>query len=416
MNVLVVGSGAREHALIWKLNQSPLRPKIWCAPGNPGIAALASIAPIKVDDISGLKEFAKREVIDLTIVGPELPLTLGITDAFAEANLLVLGPTQAAAQLEGSKQFAKSIMNAAGVPTAAHRVFTHQRDLEEFARGCHLPVVFKADGLAAGKGVVVCTERNQAMNAVSYLWGELGATSIVTEDFLAGTEASLIVLTDGTTIVPMATSHDFKRVGDNDTGPNTGGMGSISPTPRIPAAQMNAFVERCIRPILVEMEKRGHRFAGFLYAGLMIDNGGQPKVLEYNCRLGDPECQVIMRRMEGDFLPLLEATARGKLAEYADKISWKPESAACVVMASDGYPANPKPGDEILGIELASQLRDVVVFHAGTSLENRKLLTAGGRVLSVTALGETPKEAASAAYRGVDMIQYRGRVLRRDIA
>jgi phosphoribosylamine--glycine ligase len=413
MKILIVGSSGREHAMAWKLRQSPHVTQLFCAPGNPGIASLAKIVPIRIDDLVAIEEFARSERIDLTVVGPELPLTLGIVDRFRAAGLPVFGPTQAAARLEGSKQYAKEVMVAAGVATAAHAVFQSREALLQHLASAPMPSVLKADGLAAGKGVFVCMTREDAVSATRSLFDELKASTIVVEEFMEGVEASFIVATDGRRIVPLATAHDYKRIFDNDKGPNTGGMGTVSPTPRLSVAQEASVVEEVIRPVLTQMEKQGTPFSGFLYAGLMITPKGQIKVVEFNARLGDPETQVIMRRMSSDLALLLLdlATAAGKA-----EARWSDSHAVCLVLAAENYPGEPRKGDEVSGIELAETMPGVAVFHAGTALnEQGKLVTAGGRVLNVTATGASAAEARSRAYRAADIIQFRARQMRRDI-
>lgn len=413
MKLLIVGSGGREHAIAWKLRQSPLVSQIYCAPGNPGIAGIAKCLPLKVDDIEGLAEFAQSERIDLTIVGPEYPLTLGIVERFHSLGLNIFGPSSQAVRLESSKNFAKEVMVAAGVPTASYHVFRTAEELQSHLADCPIPVVLKADGLAAGKGVFVCLSRDQAFSAIPAIFGELHSEQVVVEEFMEGVEASFIVATDGQRVVPLATAHDYKRIYDNDQGPNTGGMGTVSPTPRLSTKQEEWVVEHVIRPVLSEMARRGTPFSGFLYAGLMITPKGEIKVVEFNARLGDPETQVIMRRMGSDLASLLLglATESGSAA-----VTWRDEHAVCLVLAASNYPGTPVLGDEITGINLTESLPGLVVFHAGTVMDSKGILrTAGGRVLNVTATGESPAEARSRAYRGADMIQFKGRQLRRDI-
>jgi phosphoribosylamine--glycine ligase len=413
MKVLIIGSGGREHAIAWKLRQSSVVKRIYCAPGNPGIAAFAQCLPIKLDDISSLAAFAQREQIDLTVVGPEYPLTLGIVERFNELGLTIFGPSSQAVRLESSKNFAKEIMIAAGVPTARYQVFKSAGELQNHLANCPIPVVLKADGLAAGKGVFVCMNRSEALSAIPAIFGELHSEQVVVEEFMEGVEASFIVATDGERVVPLATAHDYKRIYDNDQGPNTGGMGTVSPTPRLSTEQEGWVVEYIIRPVLSEMARRGTPFSGFLYAGLMINQKGEIRVVEFNARLGDPETQVIMRRMSSDLAQLLFDLATKSGPALA---TWSEEHAVCLVLAANNYPGKPVLGDEITGINLTESLPGLVVFHAGTSLDDKGILrTAGGRVLNVTATGGSSMEARSRAYRGADMIQFKGRQLRRDI-
>lgn len=413
MRVLVLGSGGREHAIAWKLRQSAHVTQVYCAPGNPGIAAVAQVVAIPVDDLAGLEDFARAERIDLTIVGPEFPLTLGIVDRFRRAGLPIFGPSQAASQLESSKHFAKEVMTAAQVPTAAYKVCTNSAALYEYLKTAPMPTVLKADGLAAGKGVFICTTHDEAYAAVKVLFEDLKTPAVVVEEFMEGVEASFIVATDGARIVPLASAHDYKRVFDNDCGPNTGGMGTVSPTPRLTGSQESWVIQHVIQPMLTEMKSRGTPYSGFLYAGLMITPTGHIKVVEFNARLGDPETQVILRRMTSDLALLLLDLATGS---GQATVSWADNHAVCLVLAAEHYPAEPRKGDEITGIEFAESLPSVIVFHAGTGRDSQgRLLTAGGRVLNVTALGESLTEARARAYRGADMIQFRGRQLRRDI-
>lgn len=416
MNVLVIGSGGREHAICWKLAQSKRIGKLFCAPGNPGTGLIAENVPIRAADIEALAEFAEARAIDLTVVGPEDPLVAGIVDAFEARGLRIFGPSKAAARLEGSKQFAKEVMRAAGVPTAAYRSFECCEDALAYVRQQEGLLVVKADGLAAGKGVVVCRSAAEAEAALPELFTKFDSRSVVVEEFLEGREASFIVATDGERIVPFAASNDYKRAGDNDTGPNTGGMGTVSPTPHLHAAQEQWVVENVIRPTLTEMQRRGCPFRGFLYAGLMIAPSGRLHVLEFNARLGDPETQVILRRMEGDLLELLlSLTSQGR--DPLPVMRGQDACAVCVVLAAEGYPEAPRAGDVITGVDAAQEIPGVVVFHAGTKLdEQRGLMTAGGRVLNVTATGDTIAAARSQAYRALAAIEYRGKKYRRDIA
>ena len=415
MKVLVIGSGGREHAICWKLKASASVSEVFCAPGNPGISSEASLKSIPVDDIDGLLDFARNAGIDLAVAGPELPLSLGLADAFRSAGIPIFGPSKAAARLESSKAFAKEIMMSAGVPTALYRQFDDTASLRRHLETVSPPIVLKADGLASGKGVFVCLSKDSIISSVEAL-ENMGAAAqrVVVEEYLSGVEVSYIVATDGERIVPMASSHDYKRIFDDDQGPNTGGMGSVCPTPRISGAGEERVVQEVIRPVLDEMERRGTPFSGFLYAGLMISPGGELKVLEFNVRLGDPETQSILRRMEGDFAGLLSALSTG--APSVPSVSWTKTHSVCVVLAAAGYPDNPVRGDEIQGIEAAEEVDGVVVFHSGTSRSpDGKILSSGGRVLNVTAMADSQAEARERAYRACSRISWPGMQYRRDI-
>jgi len=417
MKILVVGSGGREHALCWKLHTSPLVSALYAAPGNPGTAEFAQNVAIEVTDVDALCDFAVREDINLTVVGPELPLSLGLADALAARGLAVFGPVQDAARLESSKAFSKEIMNAAQVPTPQSWHTTSLNEARALTTKRGVPLVLKADGLASGKGVVVCHERAEVEVGLSYLFEQLGSDTVLVEEFIKGTEASFMVATDGSTIIPLATSHDYKRIGEGNTGANTGGMGSISPTPYLTTKQEEFALHGIITPVLQELKRRGIPFKGFLYAGLMIPADGSPRVIEFNVRLGDPECQSILRRLENDLLPTLCHLAGVKGYEEAPSaLEWSASSAVCLVNASAGYPAASSSGDVIEGITAAKQNNDVVVFQAGTArAEDGTLVTAGGRVLGITATGETTEEALRVAYRASELVHFAGRQLRRDI-
>jgi len=416
MNVLVVGSGGREHALCWQLRRSPSVRRLFVAPGNPGIERVAERVAIGVGEVEKLLEFATREGIDLTVVGPEYPLTLGIVDRFRAAGRTIFGPTAAAAKLEGSKSFAKEVMAAAGVPTASFTILSDEATGLEWLRKNGAPVVLKSDGLAAGKGVFVCTTMPEAQAGMRSLFREMKATCVVAEEMLSGPEASFIVATDGERFVSMAPAHDYKRIGDGDAGPNTGGMGAVCPTPHLSEEQARWAETHVIEPMLREMRRRGTPFTGFLYAGLMIDPNKGVKVLEFNARFGDPECQGVMRRFDGDLANLLLALSTSSGLDTGPFVRWRPESSVTLVMAAEGYPGEPRSGDPIEGIEFAEMLPEAVVFHAGTDRgADGRLLTKGGRVLSVTAIGSSVEDARRQAYKAADLIQFRGRQLRRDI-
>lgn len=411
--VLVIGSGGREHAICWKLAKSSQVETVYAAPGNPGMAEVGECVSIQADEIEKLVSFAKENAIDLTVVGPEYPLTLGIVDAFRAVGLRVFGPTKEAASLEGSKAFAKEIMDAAGVKNAEYKTFEAEAEALQYLESRGAPIVVKADGLAAGKGVFVCETLAQAQGAVREVFGAFSSAKVVVEDFIEGVEASYIVATNGKHIVPLASSHDYKRIFDGDEGPNTGGMGAVSPTSRLDGFDDEVIIQEVMRPIITEMEKRGTPFQGFLYAGLMISPAGEVQVLEFNARLGDPETQAILRRLESDFYELLYVLSDPGGAEPPAQ-NWSSDSAICVVLASEGYPASASKGDSISGIDVAKTLKGVEVFHAGTG-QAEELVTAGGRVLGVTAVASTQDEARSHAFDAVESIKYRGKQYREDI-
>lgn len=419
MKVLIIGGGGREHALAWKAAQSPLVAQVFVAPGNAGTAretGLANVA-IAADDLDGLLAFASDEGIDLTIVGPEAPLVAGVVDRFRDAGLAIFGPTAGAAQLEGSKSFTKDFLARHAIPSADYRTFTEVAPALAYLAEKGAPIVIKADGLAAGKGVIVAMTQAEAESAVRDMleanaFGNAGAR-VVIEEFLDGEEASFIVMVDGETVLPMATSQDHKRVGEGDSGPNTGGMGAYSPAPVVTDAVHDRIMERVILPTVQGMAAEGHPYTGFLYAGLMIDAEGYPRVIEYNCRFGDPETQPILLRLQSDLAELCLAGATGKLA--GKTCDWDPRAAVGVVLAAGGYPGSYRKGDPIEGIEDA-EATGCKVFHAGTAEQGGKPVTAGGRVLCVTALGEGVSAAAEQAYRGVDAIHWEGVLCRRDIA
>lgn len=416
MKVLVVGSGGREHTLIWKINQSSVVSKIYCAPGNGGINTLAECVDIEATDIMSLKKFAEKEGIDLTVVGPELPLTLGIVDEFEKEGLRIFGAGKKAAEIEGSKSFAKDLMQKYGVPTAEYHTFTSRDEAVEYIKRIGVPIVVKADGLAAGKGVIPAQSMEEALDAIDLImvkkaFGEAGE-KVVIEEFLTGEEASFLVFTDGEEVVPLPTSQDHKPIFDGDKGPNTGGMGAYSPAPIITGELHARIMKEIIVPTIKGMAAEGREYRGVLYAGLMI-NHGKAKVLEFNARFGDPETQPLLMRMKGDIIPVLEATIDGNLSRI--KVEWDERASVCVVMASKGYPGSYQKGFEINGIENASKIKNVEVFHAGTTIKEGKIIANGGRVLGVTALGERINEAIDLAYDGVKEIQWNGVYYRQDI-
>lgn len=417
MRVLVIGSGGREHALCWALSASPLLTKLWCAPGNPGIASLAECVPIGVLDIPSLVAFAQDNAVDLVVPGPEAPLVAGITDAMEAAGIACCGPSRAAAQLEGSKTFTKEVCDAAGIPTAQWERFEEAEAARAFIRRRGAPIVVKADGLAAGKGVVVAATEAEALAAIDAMmdaraFGEAGA-SVVIEECLVGEEISLFALCDGETAIPLGSAQDHKRVGEGDTGPNTGGMGAYAPAPAFSPALEQAAMQRIIRPALAEMARRGTPFRGILFAGLMLTEDG-PKLIEFNVRFGDPECEVLLLRLRSDLLPALQAACDGELGNF--DLRWHDKSAIGVVLAARGYPDQPERGSEIRGLQQAAATTGVEIFHAGTEADSDgRIRAAGGRVLTVCALAPTLREAHDAAYAAVRAIDWPEGFCRRDI-
>lgn len=423
MNVLVIGNGGREHALVWKLGQSRRVERIFVAPGNAGTATVAENVPIAVDDFPRLIAFAKKNRVGLVVVGPEAPLAAGIVDAFQAEKLRVFGPRKAAAELEGSKVFCKNLLRQADVPTADYRTFRDASTAKHFINeryrdSVDVPVVVKADGLAAGKGVIVCRTKQDALEAIDRIaehreFGTAG-NQLVIEDRLEGDEASVIALTDGRTIVTLTPAQDHKAAFDGDTGPNTGGMGAYCPTGLIDDGLLRRIEEQVLVPTVHTMKRQRRPFQGALYAGLMVTNQG-PKVLEYNVRFGDPECQPILMRLKTDLLDLLEATVDGRLDEF-ESLEWDPRPAVCVVMASEGYPGEYVKGRAIRGLKEADAIPDVKVFHAGTRMKDGEVVTDGGRVLSVTALGSSISAAKLQAYKAVKCIRWDGAWCRKDIS
>jgi phosphoribosylamine--glycine ligase len=418
MNILIIGNGGREHALAWKASQSPLADKVFVAPGNAGTALepLLENVDIAATDITGLLAFAKSHDIGLTIVGPEAPLVIGVVDAFRAAGLKIFGPTQEAAQLEGSKAFTKDFLARHNIPSADYQNFTEVEPALAYLRSKGAPIVIKADGLAAGKGVIVAMTLKEAEDAVHDMlagnaFGDAGHR-IVIEEFLDGEEASFIVMVDGTNVLPMATSQDHKRVGDGDSGPNTGGMGAYSPAPVVTDEIHQRVMDQVIWPTVRGMAAENNTYTGFLYAGLMISADGQPKVIEFNCRFGDPETQPIMLRLRSDLVDLCLAGAEGRLGDKTSE--WDPRPALGVVLAAGGYPADYKTGDVIHGLPL-EEVPDGKVFQAGTRLQDERVVTNGGRVLCVTALGKTVEAAQARAYDLAKDIHWEGSFCRKDI-
>jgi len=416
MKVLVIGSGGREHAIVWKLSQSKKVQKIFCAPGNGGIKEIAELVDIKADDINGLLNFAKNNKIDLTMVGPEAPLVKGIVDIFNENGLKAFGPFKEAAMLEGSKVFSKNVMKRFKLPTADFKVFDNPGDAKKYLEGKGIPIVIKADGLAAGKGVIIpktIAEGAKAIDTimVERVFGDSG-NKIILEDCMEGEEASMLIFTDGKTIVPLESSQDHKRIFDNDLGPNTGGMGAYSPAPVVTKKILDEAMEKVFRPVVDGLKKEGKIYKGVLYAGLMITEKG-PMVLEFNVRFGDPETQAILPRLESDLLDIMMACVDGTLDKV--DVKWDKSSCISVVCASKGYPDKYEKNKEISGLEEAGKIKDVIVFHAGTRNENGKILTSGGRVLGVTGLGMDIKSAKDNAYKAIKCIKFEGMQYRKDI-
>ena len=414
MKVLVVGGGGREHALVWKLAQSSKVDKIFCAPGNAGIAQLAECVDIAADDVAALLEFAVKNSIDMTVVGPEAPLMAGLTDRFEEAGLKVFGPHKRGAEIEGSKTLAKEIMEKYQIPTAKYRVFTEAAPAMEYIKKIGVPVVVKADGLAAGKGVIIAEDMDTALSAVKQIMEEkvFGAAGnkLLVEEFLEGEEVSVLAFSDGNCVVPMVSSQDHKRAYDNDQGPNTGGMGAYSPAPIYTEELAGIVLEKILQPTIDGLKAEGRTYRGVIYAGLMITKDG-PKELEYNARFGDPEAQPVLMRLETDLVDIMESVLEGRLKQQ--EIRWSPKAAVCVVLASGGYPGTYEKGKEIFGLNQNGL--DSYVFHAGTAIKDAKIVTSGGRVLGITARGTSIEEAISAAYQEAEKINFAGVHYRKDI-
>jgi phosphoribosylamine--glycine ligase len=416
MKILVIGSGGREHALVWKVSQSKKADKIYCAPGNAGIAEIAECINIKADNIAELRRFAVEKKIDLTIVGPEAPLAAGIVDEFKKGGLKIFGPSKAAARLEGSKVYAKEIMKKYDVPTANFAEFTDEKEAIKYLQNSNIPVVVKADGLAAGKGVVVAQDFEEAEEAIHRMlvgkeFGE-ASSKIIIEECLAGQEASILAFSDGKHFTVMQSAQDHKRIFDNDMGPNTGGMGAYSPAPVVTDKILKEVEDKVFRRMINGMQEEDSPFVGVLYAGIMITKDG-PKILEFNVRFGDPETQPILMRLKTDIIDIIEHILEGKLDKI--KIEWEKSAAVCVVLASKGYPGDYEKGKEVTGLNETRVLKDAVVFHAGTSLKDSKIVTSGGRVLGVTAMADTIGTAINRAYSVVHMVKFDGMHYRSDI-
>lgn len=416
MKILIVGSGGREHAIAWKLSQSRHAPRLFCAPGNAGIAGIAECVPIPADDVAALLRFAQSEAIELTVVGPEAPLALGVEGAFRSAGLRIFAPSREAAQLESSKAFAKAFCQRHGIPTARAHTFDNMEIALETVRTLPLPLVVKADGLAAGKGVIICHSHPEVEEAVRGMMMERrfggAGNRIVIEEFLEGEEASFIAICDGRHVLPLASSQDHKAAFDGDTGPNTGGMGAISPARVVTPGIEEAVMQQVMIPTVQGMAAEGMPFTGVLYAGLMIRNG-RPRVLEFNTRFGDPETQPLLARLRSDLIEVILAAVEGRLDRQ--KLEWDPRPAACVVMAAGGYPGSYRRGDAIEGLDAAAEIADVTVFHAGTKLAGNRVVTDGGRVLGVTGLGSDMAAAIRRAYEGVAAISWKDVHFRKDI-
>ena len=417
MKILVVGSGGREHALAWKIAQSPAVEQIYCAPGNGGMAQVAQRVDLSVADLEGLAEFAQRQAIDLTVVGPEAPLVAGIADLFIERGLQVYGPSQAAARLEGSKSFTRQLLRKYNIDDMRFELFTDAGEAKAYVRRQGAPIVVKADGLAAGKGVKVAQSVAEAEAHIELCMEQNGFGSagelIIIEECLVGQECSIKVFSDGQTVVPMVPSQDYKRIGDGDTGDNTGGMGCYSPVPAVGKQTFDYIVDELIKPTTEAMAAEGCPYVGALYAGCILTDQG-PKMLEYNCRFGDPETQVVVPLLDADLVEILQATVEGRLDEI--EISWKRERCVCVVVASGGYPGGYETGKPISGLRQADALDEVVVFHAGTAERDGQLVTSGGRVLGVTALGGSFEMARDRAYEAARLIDFDNKYHRTDIA
>jgi phosphoribosylamine---glycine ligase len=417
MKVLVVGSGGREHSLCWAIAKSPKCKKLFCAPGNAGIAEIAECVSLKAEDVGGIVEFAQANKIGMVVVGPETPLVAGLVDKLEAVGIRAFGPSAAAAALEGSKAFMKDLCEKYGIPTAGFGRFDEPDSAKEFIRRKGAPIVVKADGLAAGKGVILCRNEHEAYAAIDHIMTEraFGAAGdeVIIEEFLTGEEASMFILVDGVHAVPLVTAQDHKAAYDGDEGPNTGGMGAYTPAPVVTKAMAKKVMDTIITPTIKGMAAEGAPYKGVLYAGLMIDANGEPKLLEYNVRFGDPECQPLMLRLKSDLLEALVACVDGKLDKV--KLQWRSDAALTVVMAAKGYPGKYKKGTEIRGLEEANKMPGVTVFHAGTEAKNGTVLAAGGRVLNVTALGKNVSEAQKKAYAAIDKIDWPEGFCRRDI-
>ena len=412
MRVLVLGGGGREHALCWSIARSPLLTKLWCAPGNAGIAGVAECLGLNPDAPDEVVAFCERESVDLLVIGPEAPLAAGVSDAARAAGIAVFGPSRAAAQLEISKAFTKEICRASGAPTADYATFETPGDAKAYVTEKGAPIVIKADGLAAGKGVVVAETESEALDAIDLIFDGPGGGAVVVEEMLTGEEASFFVLTDGDTILPLVGAQDHKRAHDGDTGPNTGGMGAYSPAPAFTPVIERAVMEKIVAPMLTEMKARGTPYSGVLYVGLMLTAEG-PKLIEINARFGDPECQCILPRLETDLLPVLYACAKGTLKDQS--LDWKTDSCLTIVMAANGYPGPYERGDPITGLDEAASDPNVTIFHAGTKSQDGGIVANGGRVLGITAMGRNFGDARARAYEAANGVRWETGFFRSDI-
>ncbi len=418
MKVLVIGSGGREHALVDALRRSSKVNQIYAAPGNGGIGDMAECVPIKVDDIKGLKDFALKNNIDWTVVGPELPLTLGLIDELQKSGLKTFGVNKDSAQLEGSKNFSKQLLKKYNIPTAAFEVFENEKNALKYVNESSFPIVIKADGLAAGKGVYICQDLEQAQQALAEIFvnrkfGDAG-NQVVIEDYLEGKEISAFAFSDGVHVIPLIYAQDYKKIYEGDQGPNTGGMGSYTPVSFMNEDLQNTVLETILKPTIESLKQEGILYQGILYAGLMIDQNDHAKVLEFNVRFGDPEAQVLLPLLDTDIIDIFEAIESKSLDKL--NLKWKNKSAVCVVLASQGYPGNYETGFQIIGLEQAASLEGLTVFHAGTKSDNDDIFTAGGRVINVVAAKDTLKEAYDTVYMAVELIQFKNKVFRSDIA
>ena len=416
MKILVVGSGGREHTLVWKLASSPLVDKLFAAPGNAGMAELGECVDIKVEDFSSLADFAEKNSVDLTVVGPELPLTLGIVDEFERRGSKILGPTKSAAEIEGSKVFAKEFMKKYHIPTASFKIFDNPDQASDFVKSSDLPLVIKADGLAAGKGAVIVEDTSSALSTirrmmVEKIFGEAGSRILV-EDYLTGEEVTILAFTDGETISPMLSSQDHKKIFDGDRGPNTGGMGAYAPTTMVDDRMMRRIYDEILEPTIAGLAKEGRTFKGILYAGLMITDRG-PKVMDFNCRFGDPETQVILPLLKSDLAEIFLSIVDGELS--LQEVDWNDKFAVCVVLASAGYPGKYEKDKEIRGLNRTKQIEDVLILHAGTKKRGGRIFTNGGRVLGVSATDKSMEKAIQKAYSAVNKIEFEGMQYRKDI-
>ena len=416
MKILVVGSGGREHTVVWKLHHSTIVKKIYAAPGNAGISKLAECVQIASEDLVGLADFAEKNSVDLTVVGPELPLTLGIVDEFKKRNLRIFGPTKMAAMIEGSKVFAKEFMKKYHIPTASFKIFERPDEAIDFVKSSDMPLVIKADGLAAGKGAFIIEDVKSGISAVQKIMVEKifkdAENKVVIEDFLEGEEATILAFTDGKTILPMPSSQDHKKIYDGDRGPNTGGMGAYAPAPIVDGRMTKRIYDEILEPTIVGLKQEGRIFKGILYAGLILTERG-PKVMEFNCRFGDPETQVILPLLKSDLAEILMSIVEGELS--LEEVEWRDDFAVCVVLASAGYPGKYEKGKQIFGLDKIGDAEDVLIFHAGTKQEGGRLVTNGGRVLGVTAVDKNVEKAIRKAYDTVEKIRFDGVQFRKDI-